>query len=102
MKLVFSPSAIRDLQSISESTLRNWGLEQEERYLKGLWSKLAAIQAKPSAFRLRDDLARNCRSARYAKHVVFFSIAGETLQVIRILHETMDFNGHLSCDESGD
>jgi plasmid stabilization system protein ParE len=60
----------------------------------------SAIQAKPDAFRLRDDLAGGCRSARYEKHVVFFSHAGDTLKVIRILHGTMDFSSHLPYDDS--
>ena len=43
MKFILSPAAIRDLQSISDYTLQNWGVEQEELYLKGLWEELAAI-----------------------------------------------------------
>lgn len=80
MKLVLSPSAIRDLETIPAYTLQNWGVEQEEYYLKGLWARLAEIQSKPSDFRLRNDLARGCRSARYQIHVVFFSVAGDTLE----------------------
>jgi plasmid stabilization system protein ParE len=37
MNIILSPSAIRDLQDISNYTLRTWGEEQEDRYLKGLW-----------------------------------------------------------------
>jgi plasmid stabilization system protein ParE len=72
MKIIFSPSAIRDLQSISDYTLQKWGAEQEGVYLKGLWEKLAAIQTSPESFRLREDLAKGCRSARYEK-TSFFS-----------------------------
>ncbi|MCA9095962.1 MAG: type II toxin-antitoxin system RelE/ParE family toxin [Planctomycetaceae bacterium] len=99
MKLVISPSAARDLQSISDYTLRTWGPEQEERYLKGLWDRLTAIQVEPGAFRVRDDLARGCRSARFEKHVIFFSFTDDALQVIRILHGTMDFVRHLPGDD---
>ena len=31
MKLILSPSAIRDLQDISSYTLLTWGKEQEDR-----------------------------------------------------------------------
>ena len=96
MNLILSPSAIRDLQEISDYTLQTWGAEQEDRYLKGLWGKLAEIQSNPDSCRLREDLAKGCRSARHEKHVIFFSIQGQTLQVIRILHGTMDFNRHLA------
>lgn len=74
MKIILSLSPIRDLQSISDYTLRNWGAEQEERYLKGLWDKFAAIQSDPGSFRLREDLVKGCRSARNEKHVIFFAV----------------------------
>jgi len=99
MKLILSPSAICDLQSISEYTLQKWGPEQEGIYLSGLWEKLAAIQASPESFKLREDLVKGCRSARHEKHVIFFAIQGQTLQVIRILHGAMDFGSHLSGED---
>ena len=102
MKSILSPSAIRDLQSISDYTLQNWGAEQEELYLKGLWEKLAAIRSSPESFRLREDLVEGCRSARYEKHVIFFAIQGQTLQVIRILHGAMDFSSHLATEDLPD
>lgn len=95
MKLILSPSAILDLQSISDYTLHTWGIEQEELYLKGLWKKLEEIQFSPESYRLREDLAKGCLSARYEKHVIFFATQGQTLQIIRILHGAMDFSIHL-------
>jgi toxin ParE1/3/4 len=77
-----------------------WGEEQEDRYLKGLWSKLAEIQSSPKSCRLRNDLAKGCCSTRHEKHVIFFSVKGQTLQVIRILHGAMDFNRHLVDEAS--
>jgi toxin ParE1/3/4 len=102
MNLILSPSAIRDLQEISDYTLQTWGAEQEDRYLKGIWAKLAEIQTSPESCRPREDLAKGCHSARYEKHVVFFSIKGQTLQVIRILHGAMDFNRHLADEDLPD
>jgi toxin ParE1/3/4 len=96
MKLILSPAAILDLQSISDYTLQTWGSEQEELYLKGLWRKLAVIQSDPSSYRLREDLVKGCRSARHEKHTIFFTVHGQTLQVIRILHASMDFSRHLA------
>jgi toxin ParE1/3/4 len=99
MKIILSPSAVRDLQSISDYTLRNWGTEQEERYLKGLWEKLTAIQSNPNSFRLREDLVKCCRSAGHGQHVIFFAVQEQTLQIIRILHGSMDFSNHLPIED---
>ena len=78
MKLVLSPAAIHDLQSIAIYTRQTWGAEQEAHYVSGLWKKLEAIQAQPDTFRLRNDLSQGCRSARYEMHVIF-SPSGTTL-----------------------
>jgi plasmid stabilization system protein ParE len=51
MNLILSPSAIRDLQGISDYTHRTWGAEQEDRYLKGLWEKLSEILSSPDSCR---------------------------------------------------
>lgn len=98
MKLVFSPAAIRDLQSIATYTLQTWGAEQESLYLGGLWRRLEAIRASPEVHRIRKDLAIRCRSARHEKHVIFFSVEEEVIEIIRILHGAMDFESLLPDD----
>ena len=95
MKLVLSPAAIRDLQSIVDYTFHTWGAEQEDLYLKILWRKLEEIRVRPEIHRLRDDLAIKCRSARHGKHVIFFTEVEDSVQVIRILHSAMDLDIHL-------
>lgn len=100
MKLVLSPAAIHDLQSIAEYTLRTWGPEQEHRYLEGLWARLEEIRAAPERFKPRPELGEDFQSARHEKHVVFFRIRKGSLQIIRILHTAMDFGGHLSEEPS--
>jgi toxin ParE1/3/4 len=95
VKLVFSPAAILDLQSISDYTFHHWGMEQEVIYLGKLWRKLEEIRIHPEIHPLRNDLTINCRSARHGKHVIFFALADDRIQVIRILHGAMDFDSHL-------
>ena len=102
MTFILSPAAIFDLQSISSYTLETWGAEQEELYLKSLWQKFMLIQSAPENHRLRDDLAKGCYSARFEKHVIFFAIRGQTLEIIRILHGAMDFRAHLAGEDSPD
>jgi toxin ParE1/3/4 len=75
------------------------GAEQEDRYLKSLWIKLSEIQTNPESGRMRADLAINCRSVRYGKHLIFFLVEGQSLQIIRILHSAMDLNTRLEAEE---
>lgn len=96
MKLALSPAALCDLQSISDYTARTWGQEQEARYLEGVWEKLEEIRSRPDIYKFRADLPGDCFSARFGKHVLFFAVVGNTVEVIRILHASMDFYTHLS------
>ncbi|MEY3897603.1 MAG: hypothetical protein RLZZ214_3124 [Verrucomicrobiota bacterium] len=66
MNLILSPSAIRGLQEISDDTLQTWGAEQDDRYLKGLWGKLAGIL--PTAGRPRKRLPLHL--PREARHLL--------------------------------
>ncbi len=100
MNLALSPAAGLDLQSISDYTLRIWGEGQETRYLDGIWRKLEEIRACPEDFKLRPDLTEDCRSARCGRHVIFFSVNGDTVEVIRILHAAMDFQSHLLPEQT--
>ena len=47
MSLILSPSAIRDLQEISDYTLQTWGAEQGERYLKALLGETRRNPVQP-------------------------------------------------------
>lgn len=98
MKLILSPAAVQDLQSIADYTFRTWGTQQETQYLKGLWAKLDQMLDLPENHKPRLDLAIVCCSERCGKHVIFFRVLGETLQVIRILHGAMDFSIHIFDD----
>jgi toxin ParE1/3/4 len=95
MTLVLTDAALADLRDIRCYTLETWGEEQEARYLNLIWEKFKAILASPARFRFRHDLFLNCQIAAVGKHIVFFRIQGDILQVVRVLHGAMDYSRHL-------
>ncbi len=96
MKLELTEAAVEDLRSIRDYTLEQWGSEQEEIYLDGLWDRLLALAANPDRSRSREDLFQGCKIAAHGKHVILFRTNGSELQVVRILHSAMDYSRHLS------
>ncbi|MFK7910409.1 MAG: type II toxin-antitoxin system RelE/ParE family toxin [Akkermansiaceae bacterium] len=96
MILELSDDAKADLQSISQYTLDTWGVEQEELYLKRLYSKLREVQQTPERWRFRKELHPDCQCAPVGRHVIFFCIGRDTLKVARILHQSMDYESHVS------
>jgi toxin ParE1/3/4 len=95
MTLDFTLAAVSDLQAIRAYTLERWGPKQEQLYLDGLWRKFEEILADPGKWRLRADLFPGCQIAAQGRHVILFRIQGTTLQIVRILHSSMDFRRHI-------
>jgi toxin ParE1/3/4 len=98
MTLDFTPAAVSDLRSIRDYTIEKWGPEQEQIYLDSLWSKFQEILGAPEKCRARNDLFPGCQIAAQGRHVILFRIQGTTLQIVRILHCSMDFPRHIPKD----
>ncbi len=88
-------AAVADLRAIRAYTLEGWGPKQEQIYLEGLWGKFEEILADPGKWRARSDLFPGCQIAAQGRQVILFRIQGATLQIVRILHSSMDFPRHL-------
>ena len=95
MKLKLSPSAQQDLQEIYSYTQDKWGSKKADNYVANLWDKLQKILQAPQEYRFRHDLYANCQLAVHEKHVILFRVAGQTIEIARILHSAMDAKKHL-------
>jgi len=95
-KLNVSASAKRDLILIGEYTLREWGAVQKKRYLGQIKKCFKLISENPSVGRQRDDIDMGLFSHLAQKHVVFYRVIKNDLFVVRVLHESMDVEQHLS------
>lgn len=94
-QVALSPKAKSDLSGIWDYTVKEWGVDQAEKYLRELW---AAIQMQANDHTTSTDI-RDVRPG-YRKfgsgsHVIFFKLLDDGIDVIRILHQRMDFERHL-------
>jgi toxin ParE1/3/4 len=98
MKYRLSGYADRDLFGILRYTKRVWGSEQGFAYLRALTLARDRIAKDPflPGSKTRDDLAAGCRTFRCEKHIYFFRVRDDTVEIARILHESMDFTQHVS------
>jgi len=95
VKFSLTHHAAEDLHEISRYTLSQWGEEQEDRYLRGLYSKLNEIAADPARWRFRNDLFPDCQVSRFGRHIILFICDGNVLTVVRILHRAMKIQNHI-------
>ena len=88
--------AEKDFDGIGAYTLEMWDYDQTERYLTKLDETFAALAKTPALGKDRDDLRPNLLSCPCNKHVIFFRRdARNNVEILRILHERMDFARHL-------
>ena len=94
-QVVLSPKAKTDLSRIWDYTFEEWGVDQADKYVRELW---AAIQEQANDHTTSADISDvrpGYRKFRSGSHVIFFKLTGEGIDVIRILHQKMDFDRHL-------
>jgi len=89
-----SPLAESDLHKIITSTIETWGSKQARVYAESLDSALIKLAQYPDFGRQRDELYTDARSFPIEKHIIFYRIANDGIEVARILHQRMDPSKH--------
>jgi toxin ParE1/3/4 len=95
MRLLFSPRAQIDLDEIWTYTAARWDAEQAEGYLRQIQQVAIAITQSPEIGRRCDDIRPGYLKRPVGSHVIFYRVGAGVVDVVRILHQRMDFNRHL-------
>ena len=95
-----SKYAEKDIEQILAYTIETWGIRQFHTYRELITDALKIISADPDTrkFRNREALFPGCRSYPFGKHIIFFRIKNEAIEIVRILHQKMDFSAHIPKD----
>ena len=94
-QIILSPKAKSDLGGIWDYTLEEWGVEQAEKYVRELWAEMQKQSNDHSTSTDIGDVRPGYRKKKSGSHVIFFRLINEGIDVIRILHQRMDFDRHL-------
>jgi toxin ParE1/3/4 len=90
-----SPRAQRDLESIFDYTVTQWGLPQAIRYTEALEAACAASAQAPLQSQDCATIRQGYRRRNVEQHVLYFRQTAYGIAVIRILHQRMDQVRHL-------
>jgi toxin ParE1/3/4 len=93
--IALSPRAKLDLSEIWDYTLSQWGADQAEKYVRELWSTIEYVASDSIKSVDVGDVRRGYRKSRSGSHVIFFKVTDDGIDVVRILHQRMDFERHL-------
>jgi toxin ParE1/3/4 len=94
-RYALTPRAQADLEDIWNYTVARWGADQAEKYLRRLAEAMANVAADPERGRACDDARAGYSKYAVGAHVLFYRKAPKGVEVVRILHQRMDFQRHL-------
>ena len=86
--------ARNDLEIIWDYTLEQWGIQQAERYFKALFTCFDDLARNPQMGRQRDDVLPGSRSFPQGRHVVFYEIDDNGIEILGIVHQSTDVDVH--------
>lgn len=96
LKIVWLESAIDDLDEIWFYTFQSWSVEQADRYHNLIYREVAFLASKPSAGKKMDHVRSGYRSAKVKSHIIFYKYSSAEIEIVRILHESMDIPNRLN------
>jgi toxin ParE1/3/4 len=90
-----SPAAQSDLDEIWTYSADRWGAARADRYIRDLIGAVEKIAAEKRRGRACDDIRPGYFRCTCQSHVIFYKLTAARVDVIRILHQRMDFTRRL-------
>jgi toxin ParE1/3/4 len=94
-KARIAPAARADLDAIWTYTAGRWNIDQAEAYLRSLAQTMQMLADKPGLGKNIEDVKPGYFKFPSGSHVIFFRQSASGIDVIRILHKSMDAERHV-------
>lgn len=88
--------AKQDLVDIWLYTYGQWGEKQADKYLDDLEAALHLLAEQPLICRERREFTPPVRIHNHAHHLIVYLIEDDGINIVRVLHESMDIDAQLS------
>ena len=96
-KYRFTNKAVEDLSSIWNYTYDKWSETQADKYYEMLINFCQQLANKPMLGKSYDQITESLLGFRAGKHIIFYHVISKIeIEIIRILHERMDFKNRIS------
>ena len=94
-KYQLRPKARSDIDAVWDYTVKTWGVQQALSYVAVLRDVCAELADNPELGKRRDEVHKGLRVYPSGKHLVFYLTIDNGIDVVRILHGSMDTHHHL-------
>ena len=95
LKIIFLEEALADLEDIWFYTFEKWSLAQADRYYNLIIEEIDFLSKKPKSGKVLSHLRLGYHSSKVKSHFIFYKFPSIELEVVRILHESMDITNRL-------
>jgi len=92
---ILSPQAEADMEEIGRYTQEHWDIRQRNEYLGKIDSRFQWITENLKLGKSRDEIKEGYFSYDESSHVIYYRINKNRVQIIRILHKSMEPKLHL-------
>ncbi len=87
-----------DLKEIAKFTMKRWGREKRNLYLKQLDEAFFLLAERPSTGKSCNEIRQGYSKFPQGSHIIFFKQTDKNrITIIRILHNSMDVDIHFSA-----
>lgn len=93
--VVLRERANADLIEIWHYTALTWDVPQADRYVGAIHSALGRIASGVDKARDAENIRPDLKRMRCGSHFAFLLCQEDSIQVVRVLHERMNFDDHL-------
>ena len=83
-----------DLESIWLYSYQEWGAEQADKYIRLLLSRFTWLSENSQLGKQRADIKPGYYCFPEGMHLIFYTIIRDRIDIIGILHQSMDFVGY--------
>jgi toxin ParE1/3/4 len=93
---VLAVKAKADLKEIGRYTQTQWGREQRFKYIGQLYACFEELAEKPTKGKDYSYVREGYFGQAVGSHLVFYRQTRTRIEIIRILHQSMDIEGRLT------
>jgi toxin ParE1/3/4 len=94
-RYLLSPRARADLDDIWNYSAQRWGTDQAEDYIRLVQKAIETVSEEPRRGRTCDEVRKGYRKYPVGSHVLIYRGGKAGIDIVRILHNRMDFERHL-------
>ncbi len=87
--------ARQDLKNIWLYSFRKWGEQQADKYYDEIIHGIDLLKDNPEIGVSCDDIRLGYRRFKIKEHEIYYKIASKKIDIIRVLHESMNSLSHL-------